>query len=64
MTPEPPVEAVRENNASCGRQKYPHVNLDFYEGSTMELEQKLFSGELDIVIDNYDLNPQIYHRKY
>ena len=25
------------------RQKYPHVNLDFYEGSTMELEQKLFS---------------------
>ncbi len=46
------------------RQKYPHVNLDFYEGSTMELEQKLFSGELDIVIDNYDLNPQIYHRKH
>lgn len=44
------------------RQKYPRVNLDFYEGSTIELEQKLFSGELDIVIDNYDLDPQVYHR--
>lgn len=38
------------------------MNLDFYEGSTLELEQKLFNGELDIVIDNYDLNLQIYHR--
>lgn len=45
------------------RQKFPHVNLDFYEGSTLELEQKLFNGELDIVIDNYDLNPQIYQRQ-
>ena len=45
------------------RQKYPHVNLNFYEGSTPELEQKLFSGELDIIIDNYALDPQIYHRK-
>lgn len=45
------------------RHKYPHVNLNFYEGSTPELEQKLFNGELDIVIDNYALDPQIYQRK-
>lgn len=45
------------------RKKYPRVNLDFYEGSTLELEQGLFNGELDIVIDNYDLNPKIYHRQ-
>lgn len=45
------------------RQKYPLVDLNFYEGSTMELEQKLFKGELDIVIDNYAFDPRIYHRK-
>ena len=27
------------------------------------LGQKLFNGELDIIIDNYALDPQIYYRK-
>lgn len=45
------------------RNKYPLVDMNFYEGSTRELEQKLFKGELDIVIDNYDFDSRIYHRK-
>ena len=38
------------------RRAYPHVKLNLFEGHTPLLEQKLFAGELDIIIDNYLLD--------
>ena len=34
------------------RQAYPNVKVSLFEGHTPLLEQKLFAGELDIIIDN------------
>ena len=45
------------------RTAYPHVDLRLFEGHTQLLEQKLFAGELDIIIDNYLLDPSIYERE-
>lgn len=44
-------------------QTYPHVKLSLFEGHTPLLEQKLFAGELDIIIDNYLLDESIYEKK-
>lgn len=40
--------------------KYPHVKISLFEGHTSQLEEKLFEGELDIIIDNYKLDSKIY----
>ena len=41
------------------RRAYPHVKLNLFEGHTPLLAQKLFAGELDIIIDNYLLDAGI-----
>ncbi len=43
---------------------YPNVSLGLYEESSVVLEQKLFNGELDLLIDNYRLDERIYEKKY
>ncbi|WP_234989730.1 LysR family transcriptional regulator [Peptoniphilus asaccharolyticus] len=43
--------------------KYPKVELNIVEDNTVELENSLASGELDIVIDNYQFDPEIYDRQ-
>lgn len=43
--------------------KYPKVELNIVEDNTVELEQSLASGELDIVIDNYPFNADLYERQ-
>ncbi|MBU3874467.1 LysR family transcriptional regulator [Faecalicatena sp. AGMB00832] len=45
------------------RQAYPNVKVSLFEGHTPLLEQKLFAGELDIIIDNYLLDETIYEKK-
>lgn len=46
------------------QEKYPNVKVSLFEGSTPILEEKLFSGELDMIIDNYPMNEDIYEKKY
>lgn len=43
-------------------EEYPHVKISLFEGHTLQLEKKLFDGDLDIIIDNYKLDSKIYHR--
>lgn len=45
------------------REKFPHVKVSLFEGHTPLLEQKLFAGELDMIIDNYLLDEAIYEKK-
>lgn len=45
------------------RETYPNVKVSLFEGHTPLLEQKLFAGELDIIIDNYLLDESIYEKK-
>lgn len=45
------------------RNTYPNVKVSLFEGHTPLLEQKLFAGELDIIIDNYLLDEAIYEKK-
>ena len=46
------------------QEKYPNVKVSLFEGSTPILEEKLFTGELDMIIDNYPMNEDIYEKKY
>ena len=39
------------------------MKLNLFEGHTPLLEQKLFAGELDIIIDNYLLDAGIYEKE-
>ncbi len=45
------------------RDDYPHVKISLFEGHTPLLEEKLFVGELDILIDNYILDEKIYEKR-
>lgn len=42
--------------------RYPNVKVDLIESTTANLEEKLFSGNLDIVLDNYPLDDAIYNK--
>lgn len=42
---------------------YPHVQVSLFEGHTALLEEKMFAGELDLVVDNLLLDETIY-KKY
>ena len=44
------------------REKFPLVSIHMVEANTALLEQQLFSGALDLVIDNYEFNENIYSR--
>jgi DNA-binding transcriptional LysR family regulator len=41
---------------------HPSIEVDLIEASTPHLEQLLFSGELDFVVDNYLLKESVYAR--
>ena len=43
--------------------KYPLVKVNLVEDSTSLLEEQLFKGSLDIVIDNYAFDETIYEKK-
>lgn len=46
------------------RSQYPAVKIDLVEADTGLLEKKLFAGELDLIIDNYEFNENIYDKHF
>ena len=52
-------EAIRSFHS-----RYPAVELNVYEGHTSQLETMLFSGDIDLFIDNYPMDKDIYERKF
>lgn len=42
--------------------KYPSIKVNLVEANSAHLEDQLFSGALDFVIDNYPLNDTIYEK--
>lgn len=44
--------------------KYPNIKLNIVETNTSNLEKNLYSGTLDLVIDNYDFDSSVYERKF
>lgn len=42
--------------------KYPSIKVNLVESNTAHLEDQLFSGTLDFVIDNYTLSETIYEK--
>ena len=42
--------------------KYPAIKVNLVEANSARLEDQLFSGTLDFVIDNYSLNEAIYEK--
>ena len=42
--------------------KYPSIKINLVEANSAHLEDQLFSGALDFVIDNYPLNETIYEK--
>jgi DNA-binding transcriptional LysR family regulator len=42
--------------------KYPSIKVNLVEANSAHLEDQLFSGALDFVIDNYPLNELIYEK--
>ena len=46
------------------RSRYPAVKIDLVEADTGLLERKLFSGELDLIVDNYEFNENIYDKHF
>lgn len=46
------------------RNRYPAVKIDLIEADTGSLEKKLFAGDLDLIVDNYEFNENIYDKYY
>ena len=44
--------------------KYPSIDVKMTESTTNDLEKQLFSGNLDLVIDNYTFSDTIYERHF
>ncbi len=42
--------------------RYPAIKVNLVEASSAHLEEQLFSGQLDFVIDNYPLSEAIYEK--
>lgn len=45
-------------------EKYPLIDIDLVEANTAELTEKLFSGRLDLIIDNNFIDSSIYDKKF
>lgn len=43
---------------------YPKVVVNLFEASTAHLEKLLYSGDLDLIIDNYIFNEAIYKKQF
>lgn len=46
------------------REKYPNIKISLVEGHTSQVEKKLFSGEVDMVLDNYPMDEDIYDKRF
>ena len=45
-------------------EKYPSIEVKMIEASTKSLESQLFSGALDMIIDNYPFSEAVYDRVF
>lgn len=43
---------------------YPRVEVNLVETNTAHLEKLLYSGELDLIIDNYNFNETLYKKQF
>lgn len=46
------------------KNKYPGITIDLVEASTASLERQLFAGDLDLIVDNFDFNENIYDKHF
>jgi len=44
--------------------KHPRITVQLIEADTARLEKRLYAGELDLIIDNYNFNETIYQKHY
>ncbi len=45
-------------------ERFPMIHVDLVEASTWELGDKLFSGALDLMIDNQAMDPAVYEKTF
>ncbi len=45
-------------------EQYPHIHVNLVEANTTELTEKLFSGSLDLLIDNQTMDPDVYGKRF
>ena len=45
-------------------EQYPLIHVNLVEASTAELEDRLFAGFLDLLIDNQSVDPSIYEKTF
>lgn len=45
-------------------EQYPHIHVDLIEANTTELTEKLFSGALDLLIDNQTMDSSVYGKRF
>ena len=45
-------------------EKFPQIKLNLVEAHTSQIEKKLFSGELDLMLDNYPMDEEIYDKRF
>lgn len=43
---------------------YPNVKVSMVEAHTAQLEKKLFQGELDLLLDNYPMDEDIFEKRF
>ena len=45
-------------------EQYPQVQVDLVEATTSQLTDRLFSGSLDLLIDNKNMDPAVYQKSF
>lgn len=45
-------------------EQYPHIHVDLAEATTSALTERLFSGSLDLLIDNQNMDPDVYGKRF
>lgn len=46
------------------REKFPNIKLNLVEAHTSQIEKKLFSGEVDLMLDNYPMDEEVYDKRF
>jgi len=46
------------------KERYPRLEVRLLEADTVNLEQRLGDGELDLIIDNYDLDESVFRKRF
>ena len=49
---------------SLFKRQYPNISVKMHEGQTTDLQAKLISGTIDLLVSNWTLNPADFQREY